>query len=611
MGKLFFILLFSIISTEIHAEFNNLIKEQIILIQRLNDTNLSKKDIEVVQQRQVFLYTEAIENFLKNKHNMLSQPLPYISEIFYLKKKIKYNKRYGYKYAVLRDEILLKSFSILKSNYKMAKDILRLLDYYSLEEFAENMNKKFVENQLEIDKIIHNNPIIIFDKKDDNQKIFKDIEKNLKDYHAILEINTDISNYFAINQNRLYRLNRYEQYKILNLALYFDHIEWVKRVNEILKPYDISITKIFLISIISLFIYLVRTKLYRLIELLLLRIQFFKKYTDEILGDIRIPINYLLLSINLQIMLYIYNNFSATDIITKIFNISYSLLFTLIIYRILNTVASIRINDIEKSNRVVKSEMINVGIKIINFMILILGLLLILHFAGANLATVLSGLGIGGFAIAIAARESLSNFLGTISILMSDVFSQGDWIVVEGHEGTVVEIGLRVTTIRTFDNALIAIPNGTIANKEVKNWSKRTLGRRIKMSLTLKYGSKPQNIRNAILEIREMLQNHPDIATEKTYYQENKKKKNPKLVSQEDALGVKRTLFVYLDEFSDSSINILVYCFTKKIIWGQWLEAKEDIMYKIMEILEHNSLEFAFPSLSLYQEQNSDEKRGL
>jgi len=248
--------------------------------------------------------------------------------------------------------------------------------------------------------------------------------------------------------------------------------------------------------------------------------------------------------------------------------------------------------------------MVNVGIKIVNFLILILGVLLVLHFAGANLATVLSGLGIGGFAIALAARESLSNFLGTISILMSDTFSQGDWIVVDSKEGTVVEIGLRVTTLRTFDNALIAIPNGTIANQDVKNWSRRTLGRRIKFSLGIKYDSKPQDIQNAIKQIRQMLQTHPNIATDKTDYKNNLKK-SPKLVSQEDSLGVKRTLFVYLDEFSDSSINILVYCFTKKTIWGEWLETKEDIMYKIMAILEKNSLEFAFPSLSLYQESNS------
>ncbi len=255
----------------------------------------------------------------------------------------------------------------------------------------------------------------------------------------------------------------------------------------------------------------------------------------------------------------------------------------------------------DQSDKKIKSEMINVGIKILNFLIIIMGILLVMHFAGANLTTVLSGLGIGGFAIALAARESLSNFLGTISILMSDIFSQGDWIEVDGEQGTVVEIGLRVTTLRTFDNALIAIPNGNIANQDVKNWSKRTLGRRIKMSLGIKYDSKPQNIQLALVEIREMLEIHPAVATDKTDYDKNRNS-GAKLVSKEDSLGVKRTLLVYLDELSDSSINILVDCFTKKTGRKEWLEAKEDIIFKIMDILEKNSLEFAYPSMSLYHE---------
>jgi MscS family membrane protein len=184
---------------------------------------------------------------------------------------------------------------------------------------------------------------------------------------------------------------------------------------------------------------------------------------------------------------------------------------------------------------------------------------------------------------------------------MSEVFSQGDWIEVDGKEGNVVEIGLRVTTIRTFENALIAIPNATLANKEVKNWSKRIIGRRIKMSLALKYDSKQENIRKAVEELREMLRAHPGIATEKTIYH-TRGKKSAKLVSKEDELGVKRTLLVYLDEFADSSINILLYAFTKSTIWHEWLETKEDIMYRVMEILERNGLEFAFPTVTIDQE---------
>ncbi len=338
-------------------------------------------------------------------------------------------------------------------------------------------------------------------------------------------------------------------------------------------------------------------------ERLLLKVTHLERYSQKIMSDVRRPINIFFIVLNLQIILYIYNNFYSIDTLNRVFNITYSLLFVVILYRVLNSIAGIRINEMNQSDKIIKSEMVNVGIKIINFLIIISGILLVMHFAGANLTTVLSGLGIGGFAIALAARESLSNFLGTISILMSDIFSQGDWIVVNSEEGIVVEIGLRVTTLRTFDNALVSIPNGIIANQDVKNWSKRTLGRRIKMSLGITYSAKPQNIQNAIVDIREMLSSHPGIATDKTDYESNTRS-SAKLISKEDSLGVKRTLYVYLDELAGSSINILVQCFTKKTGAKEWLETKEDVIFKIMSILEKNNLEFAYPSMSLYLEKN-------
>jgi MscS family membrane protein len=587
-----------LVSIELQADFSPLIKREISLIKEMNDNNITKEEIRSISKRQQSIYTEAIESFLLNKERLLISDKLYTSEIFLLKNIIKYNKRHGYKNDVLRDEILIKSYNIIQSDNQMAKDILRSLDYYSLGDFGEKMNDKFVKNQLEVEEIINRNPKIDID---DSRKFTKEVREKIVEYKAILEIHNDISNYFAINKERIYRLNKYSNYHILPIALYIDNLPLGRKINSLLSRYNISIMKIILMIFISSSIYLFRTRLYKVLELIFLKINFFRKYSEEIVEDIRIPINYILIAINLEITIYIYHNFNSVDILSKGFNIIYAFLSTIILYRILNTVASIKIVDIEQSNTTIKREMVNVGIKISNFLVLILGVLLVLHFAGANLTTVLSGLGIGGFAIALAARESLSNFLGTISILMSDIFSQGDWIEVGDKDGTVVEIGLRVTTLRTFDNALIAIPNGTIANQDIKNWSRRTLGRRIKLSLGIKYDSKPQDIKNAISQIREMLQTHPNIATEKSDYT-NHTKKSSKLVSQEDALGVKRTLFVYLDEFSDSSINILVYCFTKKTIWGQWLETKEDILYKIMDILERNSLEFAFPSISLYSE---------
>jgi MscS family membrane protein len=586
--------------TQIHAEYRPFIKAQLALVHQMDEDNITQDEIKQIAHKQKLIYVETLENLLLNKKFLLNQPKLYQEELFVLNKLLKHNKTHGNRYAVIRDEVRMKSYQILQAQNRMSRHILRILNYYDYDEFDAKMNDEFVKNQEAIQKIntVDYKPFL---KLKENNKVLQEAQKNIKDYYALLEINTDVLRYFSIFEKRMYRLNKYSKYKILPIALYLDHTELGESLNIILYPYNLSIVKLLLVLFISLFLYFIRTQLYRLVERLLYRIKYLQKYSKEIMSDAYQPINILFMTINLHMIIHIYNNFYSAEILTKFFNIVYAVLFTLILYRILNTIASIRINDMDQSDKKIKSEMVNVGIKIINFLIMIMGILLIMHFAGANLATVLSGLGIGGFAIAFAARESLANFLGTISILMSDTFSQGDWIVVDGKQGTVVEIGLRVTTLRTFDNALIAIPNGTIANHDVKNWSKRTIGRRIKMSLGIKYDSKSENIRCAISEIREMLKTHPDIATDKTSYEHNQHK-STKLVSQEDSLGVKRTLLVYLDELSDSSINILVYCFTKTTDWSQWLETKEDVIYKVMDILEKNNLEFAYPSVSLYYE---------
>jgi len=404
----------------------------------------------------------------------------------------------------------------------------------------------------------------------------------------------------------MYRLNIYAKYNLLVPVLFIQKHALVKAIDPWLHHVGLDVVKVLLILLLSLIIYFIRKVLYGMIESILLKTSYMKRYRQEILDDIRTPIAYLLLVINVEIALYIYYDFSTSPLMNKLFNVTYAIFFTVTLYQVVNSIARIMIEQIGNTNKSIKDEMVNVTIKIINFMIIIIGLLLVLYFSGLNLTAVLSGLGIGGFAVALAARESLANFFGTISILLSDMFSQGDWIVVGDKEGTVVEIGLRVTTLRTFDNALISIPNGTLANADVKNWNRRTVGRRIKMKLGVKYNSKRENIHQAVEKIRTMLQEHIGVATEKTSYT-SRLKRHARLVSEQDSLGVKRTLLVYLDEFSDSSINILVYCFSKTTDWNEWLAVKEDVMYKIMEILEENQLEFAFPSLSIYQEENDKE----
>ena len=589
--------------TTLYGEFQPWAEKLLKISYQMDEANITQEQIQEISNQENTYYNDILHDILLGKVDFLTNPKKYDTETFNLERMVRVNKRNNNKYAVLRDEVLIKSYKLINIQNTMIRQIFEALDYYDIDEFEVKMNDLFAQSQLDIHalgKVDYKKHLEI---KSDNQ-VLKSAQKNIQDFYALIEINSDVLKYFSIEDKKIYRLNKYAEYNVLSSVLFINKQPLVKVINPWLKEMGLDVIKILLILLVSIIIYFIRKVLYGMIESLFLKTKYLKKYAVEILDDVRTPITSLLIVINLEIAFYIYYDFSTFTLMSKTFNIIYAIFFTIIFYQIMNSVARVRIEDIHKSDNRVKDEMVNVSIKVFNFLIIIVGILLVLYLAGVNLTTVLSGLGIGGFAVALAARESLANFFGTISILMSDVFSQGDWIVADGKEGTVIEIGLRVTTIRTFDNALISIPNGTLANSDIQNWNKRVIGRRIKMKLGVKYNSKRKNISTAVESIREMLKEHEGIATQNTNYSVNRTK-NAKLVSKEDSLGVKRTLLVYLDEFSDSSINILVYCFTKSTDWNEWLQVKEDVMYKIMGILEENNLEFAFPSFSVYKEDGA------
>jgi len=585
------------------VKYSSFIDKQIDLIYQINESNITQEDIKNIVAEQELAYELVLDELMSNKKKYIENINFFNAEIFSLNKIISINKRAGNTYAVLRDAVLIKSYKVVRAQQILTKQILLALDMGDITSFKEALNNYITQNQLEIQKIYSNDYHQELALEEDS-KTLDQAKDAIKEFYALKEFNTDMINNIYKLEDRMYRLNKYSKYHLIKPILYINSQKSVQSLNKVLEPFDLTVVKIAFISVLFILIYAFRKLVYTSLESYLLKVGLLKKYLYQISEKLRKPIDNVMIIININMALYVYNNFSNIDEVSTVFNMIYAFFFMLVIYEVINTVAGIKLNEISASKKKIKHELVNVGMKILNMTIIILGLLLILYFAGIDLTAVLSGLGIGALAVAFAAKDTIANFFGTLSILFSDVFSQGDWIIVDGKEGVVVEIGLRVTTIRTFDNALISIPNGTVAIKDVQNWDRRSLGRRIKMKLGVKYSSKSQDIKNAVQEIRKMIDKHPKIITMNTKYEHSLSKSNI-LVSRDDLEGVKKNLLVYLDEFGDSSMNILVYCFTKSIKWDEWLETKEEIMYNIMEIFERNSLEFAFPSISLYDESDS------
>lgn len=600
---LIFSLIFSLYALAGNITYSTSVTAQMNIIERMTESNATQESIASLLKVQNTLYEKSVNTIMSNKSRFIYDIEQYEDEIFSLKKVKSINIRAGNKFAILRDEVALKIYLILRSQNRMLKAVLLALDSESMEEYEEKLNVIVGNNQQEVQVYFQKDYIQILEL-DTQSKILQVTKENIHELSVLQGVNADLIGYIYKFSTKMYRLNKYSKYHLISIAIYVNSLAIVTALNPVLEVYGLSVIKLISMLLLILVIYFFRKVVYVSLERYILRVDLLSEYSVEIAHRIKGSIEFLIIIININMLIYVYLDFSSIEIISRFFNMIYGFFFTLLLYKIVNTVAKVKLSNTTSDKGTIKNDLVNVGIKIINFTILIIGLLIMLFYAGVSLTAVLSGLGIGGFAVAFAAKDTISNFFGTLSILFSDVFSQGDWIEIDGHQGVVVEIGLRVTTIRTFDNALIAIPNGTFASQDVKNWDKRILGRRIKMHIGVKYDSKSKDIKSAIGEIRVMLDKHPGIATKATKYtHHNESTHTAKLVSKDDLEGVKNNLLVYLDEFSDSSINILVYCFSKSVKWAEWLETKEDVMHKIMAILEANNLEFAFPSLSIYNEK--------
>lgn len=375
--------------------------------------------------------------------------------------------------------------------------------------------------------------------------------------------------------------------------------------------------------ILSLFTFIVLLACRKIVARIVLRIvDFFVKFTrhneeiqNKIRNDITTPISWFLLfwSIDISLDILYYPSLISAKIQVW-FGVVYIILFAWFIISLLKGYGGAFISTIaQKSSDGFRKEVINLILKIIYFIVFVFALLAILKHLGFNISTIVASLGIGGLAVALAVKDLLANFFASVMLLFDNSFSQGDWIVCGDIEGTVVEMGLRRTTVRTFDNALLFVPNSELANKSIRNWNRRKVGRRMKMNIGLTYDSPREKLEKCVLQIRKLLLDSPNISKSDDdrgviEYEAAFKKD---IVSIDDYLGYKSTLMVFIDEFAPSSINILIYCFTKTVAWAEFLEVKEEIMLEIMKIVEENNLSFAFPSQSLYVEtfpQNLENK---
>lgn len=213
--------------------------------------------------------------------------------------------------------------------------------------------------------------------------------------------------------------------------------------------------------------------------------------------------------------------------------------------------------------------------KLLRASVIITSFLVMLQTMGYSISGVLAFGGIGGIAIGFAAKDLLANFFGGLIVYLDRPFTVGDWIRSDDREieGTVESIGWRVTRIRTFDKRPLYVPNSVFTSIAVQNPSRMT-NRRIYETIGIRYDD-AHKMADIVKQVKIMLQNHEDIDSN-------------------------QTLIVNFNSFAASSIDFFVYTFTNTTDWVRFHEIKQDVLLKIMEIIEQKGAEIAFPTSTLH-----------
>jgi|TARA_B110000240_G_C13511821_1_gene460004 MscS family membrane protein len=269
---------------------------------------------------------------------------------------------------------------------------------------------------------------------------------------------------------------------------------------------------------------------------------------------------------------------SVQNIISKCFSLVYIYAMFNILLKVVDYVGLILKQKAELTENKMDDQLIPFATELGKIIIVIFAVFIILgNVFGINITALATGLGIGGLAIAMASKESLENLLGSFTIFFDRPFTVGDIVQVGTVTGKVEKVGFRSTRIITFDRSIVTVPNKKMVDAELDNLGLRPV-RRVKFHIGLTYSTSPEQIKNIVEDLQEMVNIHPKTNADGR---------------------------VRFQEFGASSLDVLVIYYVDSPKWEDLINAKQDINFKIMDIVKKHNSDFAFPSTSVYLQQNN------
>ena len=351
-------------------------------------------------------------------------------------------------------------------------------------------------------------------------------------------------------------------------------IEKLQGYLPFLQENDTWILQIFSIVFVALLLDFIQKKILRRIKVQLEKTP--NLWDDAFIHAIIKPLSVFIWVFGLSIALEIAGLSNAF----KVFEVGVIVVVGWTIIRLITYVEINIINQQKIKGKTVDKTTADAISQLLRVSVIITSTLVGLQTLGFNISAVLAFGGIGGIAVGFAAKDLLANFFGGLMIYLDRPFSVGDWIRSPDRniEGTVEKIGWRLTLIRTFDKRPLYIPNSMFANISVENPSRMT-HRRIYETIGVRYDDS-KLLPVIIADVKDMLLNHPDIDTT-------------------------QTMIVNFNKFASSSLDFFVYTFTKTTNWIKFHEVKQDVLFKITEIVEKHGAEMAFPTSTIHIENEA------
>ncbi|PKL85558.1 MAG: mechanosensitive ion channel protein [Ignavibacteriae bacterium HGW-Ignavibacteriae-1] len=304
----------------------------------------------------------------------------------------------------------------------------------------------------------------------------------------------------------------------------------------------------------------------------------FQKYVKPIAGPFSIFAVIFLVDVFL-IMLQLPSKFAYYISVT--IKVIQPIVITLMILRITNFIGDLLERMASKTKTKLDNQLVPFARTAMKFVVLILGVFYVLTNLGIDITPLLAGVSIGGLAVALAAKDTVRNLFGSVTIFVDTPFEIGDWIIFDGVEGTVEEVGVRSTRVRTFYNSVITIPNGNLADMKIDNMGKRQY-RRYVSRISITYDTPPDLIEAFVKGLRKIVDMHPH--TNKENYQ------------------------IHLNDMGDSAIVVLFYIFFDAPDWTKELESRHEIIYEVISLAHDLGVRFAFPTQTLHIEDFPEKK---